>query len=989
MGRLTIYTRDSRHRIIQIDYYDNSYETFTYNNLVQFTQLLNHRRRNGGLEYSLYNTRGLQTSFQNAEGKITNFTYDAADRLKTVTDARGNTIEYEYNERGLLTKMINPGGSVKKYGYDSFGNQDTITNELGKQWITKHDEFRRPKTVTDPKNRITTYSYDLPGGGCGCSHSENNPTKIISPSGKILEIKYDVEWRTIQEIVGAGTAEAASTFYEYDAVGNLITVTDSKGKKRKYIYDERNRKKSEIDPLGNKMEWISDAAGRRKTFTRPDNGISKRSYDDINNIVLTTDRKNQVTKTTFDPEGNISKITDPKNNEYQFIYDKLNRLKRTIYPGNTFEEYIYDPVGNRITYTNRSGKIRTQTFDSRNRLKSTAWNDNLTPPVTYEYDDANRVTKMSSSISILSYDFNEANDLENESQSIAGMGAKKVEYTYNNDGLRGTLKYPSGTIVSYGYSARNQLALIEENGQKLASFSYDLHGNRSIKELGRSLTDKTVTKYIYDDENRLLSIDNQMACFTTARFDYGYDNVGRQKFVQRDNNKGDVYLYDAIDQVDNVKYDVTNPGGNPGLPVRTVTYQWDASGNRTSMIDNGITTDYLTNNLNQYTKVGNIQPSFTTNGNLETWDGWKYTYDAQDRLIKAEKGSTVVEFAYDPRNRCVKRTINGSTIYFYFDHSQLIDERSASDAQLAQYINGARTDEILQKASGSGTFFYHHDALGNVTHLTNSLGNLVESYLYDVFGTPIIKGANGTIIATSNVGNRFLFTGREFIHELNLYDYRNRMYQNAAGRFLQPDPIGFASNDYNLYRYVYNRPISLTDPFGLFTCRPIKVGGKDYFVRLAGREDIGFSEYEYSFLMKAEVGDEYVYLFTTASAYEDDVKYDDFEGFAFAQALVVFKCDDDRNIYSSEMSGEEVPNGKVKATAKLSISEVPAKSVTTTWMNEGEFNANESFSISIAPVIVLPGGAGGSLGGVTFADTSTPKNPKKYGQALHKCKCIE
>jgi RHS repeat-associated protein len=63
--------------------------------------------------------------------------------------------------------------------------------------------------------------------------------------------------------------------------------------------------------------------------------------------------------------------------------------------------------------------------------------------------------------------------------------------------------------------------------------------------------------------------------------------------------------------------------------------------------------------------------------------------------------------------------------------------------------------------------------------------------------------------------NRFLYTGREFLKEANLYDYRNRVYSAELGRFLQTDPIRFEAGDGNLYRYVGNRSTMLTDPFGL------------------------------------------------------------------------------------------------------------------------------------------------------------------------------
>jgi RHS repeat-associated protein len=63
--------------------------------------------------------------------------------------------------------------------------------------------------------------------------------------------------------------------------------------------------------------------------------------------------------------------------------------------------------------------------------------------------------------------------------------------------------------------------------------------------------------------------------------------------------------------------------------------------------------------------------------------------------------------------------------------------------------------------------------------------------------------------------NRFLYTGREFLKEANLYDYRNRVYSTELGRFLQTDPIRFHAGDVNLYRYVSNDPVNWVDALGL------------------------------------------------------------------------------------------------------------------------------------------------------------------------------
>jgi RHS repeat-associated protein len=64
------------------------------------------------------------------------------------------------------------------------------------------------------------------------------------------------------------------------------------------------------------------------------------------------------------------------------------------------------------------------------------------------------------------------------------------------------------------------------------------------------------------------------------------------------------------------------------------------------------------------------------------------------------------------------------------------------------------------------------------------------------------------------MGNRFLYTGREWIAEAGLYDYRNRVYSAQLGRFLQADPIRFAGGDVNIYRYCNNNGVNYIDPYG-------------------------------------------------------------------------------------------------------------------------------------------------------------------------------
>ncbi len=99
--------------------------------------------------------------------------------------------------------------------------------------------------------------------------------------------------------------------------------------------------------------------------------------------------------------------------------------------------------------------------------------------------------------------------------------------------------------------------------------------------------------------------------------------------------------------------------------------------------------------------------------------------------------------------------------------------------------------------------------------VTDESGHVVEQYRYDVYGQPYFYGPDSTPRTESALGLRFLFTGREWLSSLALYDYRHRIYSPSLGRFLQMDPLGFGAGDINLYAYCSNVPLILVDPFGL------------------------------------------------------------------------------------------------------------------------------------------------------------------------------
>jgi len=198
-------------------------------------------------------------------------------------------------------------------------------------------------------------------------------------------------------------------------------------------------------------------------------------------------------------------------------------------------------------------------------------------------------------------------------------------------------------------------------------------------------------------------------------------------------------------------------------------------------------------------------------GNLLNDGIHSYQYDAENRLISAD-GGTTASYVYDAAGRRVRRVWGGTIFEYLYDLSgraiTVMDgnggwnrgEVFAGSRHLATYAN-------------STTYFAHQDWLGSERVRTNVSGGVVESFAYLPFGDPV--GTQGV--------SPMHFTGDERDSESGLDHTQFRQYASSQGRWLTPDPLGLASFDLsnpqslNLYAYVVNNPVNLLDPLGLCT----------------------------------------------------------------------------------------------------------------------------------------------------------------------------
>jgi RHS repeat-associated protein len=108
---------------------------------------------------------------------------------------------------------------------------------------------------------------------------------------------------------------------------------------------------------------------------------------------------------------------------------------------------------------------------------------------------------------------------------------------------------------------------------------------------------------------------------------------------------------------------------------------------------------------------------------------------------------------------------------------------------------------------GADYYFYQNDHLGTPQKMTAVNGAIVWSAKYNSFG-------EAQVLLSSTVINNLRFAGQYFDNETGLHYNYHRHYDPNTGRYLTPDPIGLLGG-INLFSYVLNNPINLTDPWGL------------------------------------------------------------------------------------------------------------------------------------------------------------------------------
>jgi YD repeat-containing protein len=470
--------------------------------------------------------------FNSPVAAVTTYTYDRVNNLLTVKDAREHggsfDVQYTYDSRYRRIRQTNAEGETTTYTFDGNDNVRSITEPLGQGYTTfyRYDELNTLLSVDEQRGGIggvTYYFYD------------GNRNKIAQQdaNGNLVTYKYDALNRL-------------TDFYQHYVPGTIDTNTVRGNNPRgtnfnpggnqatalhwQYGYDPNNNQVLTIDANSQRVESIYDYRDRLRSVTYSNHLNPNLDYQ-MQSLTYEYDANNNpITKTEVKRVGGTN-ITET----YNYIYDKLDRLQSSTNYDNKTIQYQYDKQGNRTQIIDPDGIITRYNYDQRNRLIAAITEDGTT---VYQYHpDSLLKAIIYPNGAIADYSFTNAYDkadrltrFVNHTGTVGNVSGilSQYEYTYDDNSNRirqvETQRDINGgqpEVTTYTYDRLNRLVEVTYGSKSKVGYTYAKNGSRLTETTQDLATNATVTQtYTYDRINRLRSITNSSDAAQSVAFDY-------------------------------------------------------------------------------------------------------------------------------------------------------------------------------------------------------------------------------------------------------------------------------------------------------------------------------------------------------------------------------------------------------------------------------------------------------------------------------------
>ena len=871
IGRVTkstvVHTQSDGHSVTRV-------ATFKYNS----HGLLSQEVKNAGTSLALtknysYDSRGNKIketiSGYGIQTATTSYNYDSLGKfLKRVTNPAGLTKSYTYDPRfGTVASVTDANGLTIKWRYDSLGRKIEELRPDGTRTSWEHiwsdgSTIGASHTLysvgidTTGKPSTRTY-YDMLGREVGSyTYSISKGSRTSYKDRRIIKRKYyNAKGELIKEELPHYQNSSAKAITKiYDKYGRVVKVTKPgpQGKTQTYSTSYKNFTTTITDPKGVKKVIVKNAIDQ--TIKVIDAyGTSNASqiaykYDAIGNLIETRDSLDSVVKMEYDEAGNKKYTNDPDLGVWNYRYNASGQLK---YQWSGIKGYQESEHATYKIYDILGRVIKEKTFNHKEfNTDSKKYSYNY---LEYSYGDTKakagsrgKLVKAYASSKVKGKDWN--GELQTITYDSLGRVIKSNTHIYNRGDYPTTTTYdqysrPSRITYPNGYSITNHYnkGILDKITDKYGKIIYEINSFNAFGKIESARYGNGVENFNgYDSAGYLETIASgkTSALFANIqRVDYTYDILGN--VVTREDNSipnktiTDRFTYDSMNRLTSfsVSSDVV------GNYAKYKRYSYDRLGNITYQSGIGYY-HYDSSKHHRLLSAGSRRYSYDEVGNIINRNGDTITYNPINKpsTLTDHKSGTKVTFVYGiDGKRYFKRTSNNQyTFYIGKAYEEQIEDEiekqicyiSVAGKVVATHeeIKDTRYDPSNKYYNiKSYNHYFHSDALGSITAITDDNAKVVERRSYEPFGK--IRAMAYGVIDTKTITpvNSVLkttraFTGHEQIAEINGLIHMNaRVYDSDIGRFLAADSVIQDTSDsqaYNRYAYARNNPMHYIDPSG-------------------------------------------------------------------------------------------------------------------------------------------------------------------------------
>ena len=787
-----------------------------------------------------YRSKGLLSSFQKPEGQKSFFNYDALGFLINDQTDAGNWLSLfkTTNEDGWAISSKTAEGREEKFelnpdGQDFFRfhtNSSGVTSStfykfLGEsQSVSAEGLITKKLSVEDARfNSMVPFIFESSTAieGTDFERIERTEKNYSYLNNNIFQLRNYYEKRTVE---GDDLKSFITTF---DNANRIFTFVTPEGRRSVASLNEKGDVASTQNGTNLPIQITYDSKGRTTAINQGERS-TRLDYDSLGNISQSTDVYGKVTsfkhdpagrviekilpntmsiKFTYDKNGNVTSISPPQRNAHIFSLNLFEFISAYLPPllngKSTSTEYTYNLDKQLTNITRPDGKKIQFNYNQNSGKLSSILSDNGEYQYSY-YDESAQLARITSPDNV-------ATDFEH-----TGPLLKREETSYAKINSQFILDYHkdfSLKSITVGDGTNNSVIQIQTDKDnlpiKIGNESLNYNSNGALEKILHTNIHQEITRDEYGEvigekvESTLQKNKKSILYKSSMTRDLLGRVVHKSETLEGKDGPSLQYVYDTNDRLVEVlrgaksirKY-VYDPNGNR-IKFTEGNSSIDASYDEQDRLLSYGKTTY------KYNDYGDLAQKIASNGKIQSFE-----YDTFGNLKRVVIGKDMIEYIVDGQNRRVGKKINGALVqaFIYQSQTQIAAELNGDGVLKKRFVYGSKINIPDYYIENGKEYKIISDQVGTPKMIIDTaLGKVIAKYEFDEFGNQ-----------KDNVKMEipFGFAGGLFDIETRLIRFGARDYDAEVGRWTSKDPIGFHGGDANLYGYVLNNPVNLTDPNG-------------------------------------------------------------------------------------------------------------------------------------------------------------------------------